>query len=261
MSIPTLHDIEQLSAFLDGQLGRSQKTRLEARLKADPAFAEALEQLRQVRTMLNRAPHRRAPRNFTLTPKMAGIRPPVPRLVPALSWASAVAMLLFLFTLGINLLGQGALSAAAPKAADMYGLGGGPAAPATAAPATVAPALVQSIPPAAATHPPVAATIPPVAATMAPAAATIPPVASQPPVNGFLFAVTAEVPTAALEATPEATPQVVTRATAPVAGPIHEPRPAFPWPYIWLALAILLVGAALLIRWLNERAFARRTRH
>jgi hypothetical protein len=30
--------------------------------------------------------------------------------------------------------------------------------------------------------------------------------------------------------------------------------------YLWLGLAILLVGAALLMRWTSERTFAKRTR-
>jgi anti-sigma factor RsiW len=239
MSTPTFHDIEQLSAFLDGQLNQVQKTRLEARLHADPAMAEALEELRQVRTMLHRTPHRHAPRNFTLTPKMAGIRAPVPRLVPALSWASAVATLLFIFTLGSSLLGNLTLGAAAPKAADLYGLGSGPAsaaatsAPATAAPATAAPAFA-----------------PP---------ATQLPVATQALGNGT------EIPTASVEVSnvpvPEATTQAVARVIAPPATSSHQPKQNVPWLYIWLVLAILLVSAAMLTRWLNQRAFARRIRH
>ncbi len=150
MSTPTFHDIEQISAYLDGQLDQSQKTRLVARIVKDPDLAEALEQLRQVRALLQQTPHRRAPRNFTLTPKMAGIRPPVPRVVPALSWASAVAMLLFIFTFGFNLLAQGGFGAAAPRAAsDLYS-GAGQAPLATSAPARVAPPRLHPLRP----HPP-----------------------------------------------------------------------------------------------------------
>ena len=134
MTTPSFRDVEQLSASLDGQLSRADKTRLEARLQSDPALATALTDLRQARAILRRTPKRRIPHNFTLTPKMAGIRPPVPRLVPALSWASAVAMLVFVFTLGTNLLGQLSFGAAAPMLAaapmtsEGYGGGGGPAA-------------------------------------------------------------------------------------------------------------------------------------
>jgi len=140
MTTTSFRDVEQLSASLDGQLSQAKKTRLEARIRSDPALTAALADLRQARAILRRTPKHRLPRNFTLTPKMAGIRPPVPRSVPALGWASGVAMLLFFFTLGTNLLGRisfGAaapMNAAAPMTNEGYGLGGGPAA--TQSPAT-----------------------------------------------------------------------------------------------------------------------------
>ena len=132
MNTPSFHDVEQLSAYLDGQLSQAEKTRLETRLQSNPILAATLKDLRQARTILQRTPRRRSPRNFTLTPKMARIRPPVPRLVPTLGWASAVAMVLFVFTLGTNLLGQISFGAnapmlsAAPMTSEGYGLGGGP---------------------------------------------------------------------------------------------------------------------------------------
>jgi len=137
MTIPSFRDIEQLSAYLDGQLSQVEKTRLEARLQADPALGTLLDDLREAHFALRRTPKRSVPRNFTLTPRMAGVRPPLPRLVPALSWASAVAAFLFIITLGGNLLGQLSFGAAAPMlaAAPMTsqgnGLGGGPPAAAT----------------------------------------------------------------------------------------------------------------------------------
>ena len=133
MTILSFRDVEQLSAFLDGQLTQVEMSRLEARIRSDPALASTLADLRQARSILHRTPKRRLPRNFTLTPKMAGIKPPVPRSVPALGWASAVAMLVFTFTLGTNLLNKLSFGAAAPMLAaapvtsEGYGLGGGPA--------------------------------------------------------------------------------------------------------------------------------------
>lgn len=130
-------DMEQLSAYLDGQLSPSKKTRLEKRIRSDRAFAAALEEIRETRALLRQMPRVRVPRNFTLTTKMAGIRPPVPRLVPAFSWASAAATLLFIFTLGANLVGKISFGGAAPMiAAAPGGFGGGPAA-ATAPPAAL----------------------------------------------------------------------------------------------------------------------------
>ena len=137
MTTPSFRDVERLSASLDGQLPQADKARLESRIETDPELATVLEDLRSARAILRQTPKRQVPRNFTLTPRMAGIRPPVPRLVPALSWASALATLLFVFTLGGGLLGQLSLKAAAPMLgaapSDMnvsrgYGVGGGPSA-------------------------------------------------------------------------------------------------------------------------------------
>jgi hypothetical protein len=137
MTMINFRDIEQLSAYLDGQLTRAEKTRLESRLSSDQDLASALNDLRQVRTVLRKMPKRRAPRNFMLTPKMAGIKPPVPRAVPTLSWASAVSVMLFVCTAGFNLLGKLSFGAAAPMAAESApyavsvegGYGGGAAEP------------------------------------------------------------------------------------------------------------------------------------
>ena len=172
MTTPSFRDVEKLSTFLDGHLSQAENTRLEARIRSDPSVAAALADLRQARAILRRTPKRHVPRNFTLTPHMAGIRPPVPRLVPALSWASAMAMVLFVVTLGTNLLGQLSFGAAAPmlSAAPMtnenFGVGSGPAgtqAPAAdntqvtptaeayimTAPEATAPGVTRLLPPAA----------------------------------------------------------------------------------------------------------------
>ncbi len=140
MTTPSFRDMEQLSAYLDNQLSQAEMSRLEIRIKSEPALAAVLADLREARTILRRTPKRRPPRNFMLSPTMAGIKPPVPRAVPIFGWASAVAMLLFVFTLGSNLIGRFSLGAAAPmlSAAPMtsegYGVGGGP--PLTQPPAT-----------------------------------------------------------------------------------------------------------------------------
>jgi len=39
MKSPTFRDIERLSAYLDGQLKQPERTRLERRLRSDPALA------------------------------------------------------------------------------------------------------------------------------------------------------------------------------------------------------------------------------
>jgi ferric-dicitrate binding protein FerR (iron transport regulator) len=125
-------DIERLSEYLDGRLDSSDSARLESRLASDPALASALDALREPRALLRRMPHRRAPRNFTLTPKMVGRRPPLPRSYPVFRFATALATLLFGLSFITNQVGQ--LAASAPSAYEI-GRGGGSDMPATEAPA------------------------------------------------------------------------------------------------------------------------------
>jgi anti-sigma factor RsiW len=261
MTTPSSRDLELLSTYLDGQLSQSSRARLETRIQADPALASALEELRQTRALLRSTPHRRAPRNFTLTPRMAGIRPPVPRLVPALSWASAVAMLLFIFTLGAGLVGQLSVGTAARSAAAPMGYGAGPLAaaapaPATAAQATAAPAIMTApVNPAPATQAPAAA------APMAAAPATGAPTATALLANSsnpttadqtLLPTPTAEVSIMAVE---QATPAPVARvAQAPIAQKA-QPKSANLWLFIWPGLAVILAALAGLVLWLNKRNF------
>jgi hypothetical protein len=115
-------DLELLSSYLDGQLSPSDSTRLEARLKTDPELVSVLDDLRAARNLLRRLPTRKAPRNFTLTRKMVGLNPPLPRAYPAFRFATALATLLFFFTFGLNTLSaQMSQSASAPA----LGMGGG----------------------------------------------------------------------------------------------------------------------------------------
>jgi len=95
-------DLELLSAYLDGQLDPSDSAQLESRLSSDPGLRIALDDLRSTRGLLRQLPSRRAPRNFTLTPQMAGVKPPTPRLVPVFRFATAIATFLFIISFVIN---------------------------------------------------------------------------------------------------------------------------------------------------------------
>jgi hypothetical protein len=233
MKSPSFRDMEALSAYLDGQISPSERTRLEKRVQSDAALAAALQEFSQTRALLRRTPQRRAPRNFTLTPRMAGIRPPMPRLVPVFSWASAVAMLLVIFTLGAGLVGRLSAGTAAPilAAAPSGGIGGGPPAAATQAPALAAPATAAPISP------------PP-----APLRKSDQTLQATPTPEAMLFSV------------PEAAPTAPTQNTPPSPAPEAQPKTAIPWLYIWLGLAVLLGFLALLIRWLSRLAFRRKNR-
>jgi hypothetical protein len=216
MKTPTFHDVEQLSAYLDGHLPQAEISRLEIRIQSDPVLAATLADLREARTILRRTPKRRPPRNFTLTSKMAGIRPPLPRAVPVFGWSSAVAMLLFVFTLGSNLLGKFSFGAAAPmlSAAPMtgeaYGYGGGPA-------------------------------------------------LTQPPATDNSQMTPTPGPSALMA--PQDTPQGESRVAQPPAASSTKgiTQPVSIWLFLWPGLALLLAGAALLIRTASLRAFRRKT--
>src|SRR5262245_44359150 len=97
-------DLELLSAYLDGELSSSDSARLETRLQSDPRLVSLLSDLRAARSLIRKLPQRRAPRNFTLTRKMVGQNPPLPRSYPAFRFATVVATLLFFFTFGFNAL-------------------------------------------------------------------------------------------------------------------------------------------------------------
>jgi hypothetical protein len=118
---PSFRDVEKLSAYLDGQLKPSELARLESRLQTDPELASILKELRQTRGLLRQLPQRRAPRNFTLTPKMVGQKPPLPRTYPAFRFATVLATLLLFFTFATNFMAP-LLARTAPYP---YGRGGG----------------------------------------------------------------------------------------------------------------------------------------
>jgi hypothetical protein len=214
MTTSSFRDAEQLSAYLDGQLSQVERSHLETRLKQEPELAILLGDLRNARLILHQTPTRRIPRNFTLDPHMARIRPPLPRLVPAFSWASAVAAFLFFITLGGNLLGQFSFSkatsmlAAAPASSQGSGLGNAPEI------ATTAPASDNSL--------------------------------------------NAPTPEAFTLMAPLSTPPSVTRALPPLPVTKSQNNPVNPWLLILPGLALILLGAAMLIRWMTLAKFRRR---
>jgi hypothetical protein len=119
------HDVELLSAYLDGRLNPAESAQLESRLGSDPQIRAILDDLRTSRGLLRRLPQRRVPRNFTLTPKMAGLKAPVPRVYPSLRMATVLAALLFVITFAVNGMAPIAASRLAAAPAPAYGIGGG----------------------------------------------------------------------------------------------------------------------------------------
>ena len=219
-------DIETLSAYLDGQLNASDAARLEARLKTDPELASVISDLRAARSILRKLPARKAPRNFTLTRQMVGLKPPLPRSYSIFRFATAFAAVLFFFsftaTTLLPILSFG--GAAAPMntgyGGGCDGCGGG--APETAMEA----ASVEELP--AATE---AATEAAPAQDMAPAA-EIAPVSTATPAAEDRVAVSTVAPKQAPTGPPAVEPIPVT-VMAPT-----DPEAPFNWTVLFLLISI-----------------------
>ncbi len=187
-------DAELLSTYLDGQLTQSEAARLEARLAGDAELRHLLDDLRSARTLLRALPRRKAPRNFTLRPQTRQLAAPLPRAVPVLRLASALAFVLFLGTFAANGLVPLARTRLAAAPAPVYGMGGG-GAPAEA----VTPASTESAASALAAAP-TGAPEPtlPVQALQAQPAATLPPTAKARPSETVLVPAVLQAALAAL---------------------------------------------------------------
>jgi len=102
---PSFQEIKKLSLYLDGQLSSKQETRLEEALRSDPRLLGYLTELSESRRILRQTPVRRVPHNFTLSPNMAGVKPPVPLALPVFRFASVIAAVLLFFSFMVNLVG------------------------------------------------------------------------------------------------------------------------------------------------------------
>ena len=142
------NEIEQLSAYVDGQLTDSESKRLKARLDLDRELDSVLSDISFAKNILNQLPKRKSPRNFTLTRQMVGLKPPLPRTYPLFRLATVFATVLFVFSFSVNALSPYiSFGASAPMA---YGSGGGNDSAAQEAPATEE--AMMEIMPAAATE-------------------------------------------------------------------------------------------------------------
>jgi hypothetical protein len=69
-------DHEALAAYLDGELSAAERAGIDARLRAEPALARALDAQAATRALIAALPLVQAPRDFRLTPEM--VAPPAP---------------------------------------------------------------------------------------------------------------------------------------------------------------------------------------
>lgn len=112
----SFREYERFSAYLDGQLSPQEVSRLEEDLRRNPQWQLALDELRETRALLRRAPRYRAPRNFTLTPEMVE-KTARPGLFSFLSARFAASMAALALTAVLILQFLPALRFAAPMAA------------------------------------------------------------------------------------------------------------------------------------------------
>jgi anti-sigma factor RsiW len=224
-------DLELLSSYLDGQLKPSDSARLEARLSTDPNLRAVLDDLRSARGLLRRLPLRKAPRNFTLTPKMVGKNPPLPRAYPAFRFVSALATLLLFFTLGLNFLAP-QMASQAPA----FGMGGGGA-----------PDTFSAQAPAAATEAPAATAAPAAAAEIAPMPTTT--LSAEDAARNAV-----ETPVEKNGVTEE--PSVLSQApvqSQPVPAQVPQPVPPL-WQFVLAGVALL---SALIMLWMRQMSINR----
>ncbi len=99
----SFRDVELISAYLDGQLSKVEQDKIVNRLKNEVELVNLLEDINYSISIMRKLPGRKAPKNFTLSPKMAGVKPPVPRVFPVFRLASTFAGLLFILAFTANL--------------------------------------------------------------------------------------------------------------------------------------------------------------
>jgi hypothetical protein len=94
----TNRDLELLSAYLDKELNPKERAYLEERLQSNPNLRSILGELHQNRAALRSLPRLRAPRNFTLSPELVGIKPKK-RPYPTFGLVSAFSSLVLILVL------------------------------------------------------------------------------------------------------------------------------------------------------------------
>ena len=113
-------DLEQLSAYVDGELNEEQARQVEARITGDADLRVALQELKNTHKLVSDLPTVRPPKNFTLSPEMAGIGRGL-NLFPLFRFATVIATSAFAVLVGADalLLRGGGLLAYGPEPARM----------------------------------------------------------------------------------------------------------------------------------------------
>lgn len=120
---------ETLSAYVDDELDIVERRRVEQLIADDPARRQQVEELRLLKSWMRDLPTPQPRRSFTIDP--ATVVRPRRLLFPTLRWATVVAAVLLMLTIGVDAMGnvsggQTATSAPAPGQENAYSLRGAP---------------------------------------------------------------------------------------------------------------------------------------
>jgi hypothetical protein len=107
-----------LSAYLDGRTTQAERAFIEQHVQSCESCTRSLTTLRATVAAVRDMPHVRAPRSFALPRSMARQPRPIPWTYPLLRTATVIAILVFVITVGADLLTRSpALPAAVPQIA------------------------------------------------------------------------------------------------------------------------------------------------
>lgn len=104
-------ELEQLSAYLDGQLNETEKRQIASRLAQEPELREHYEGLRKTKMLFSRLSRVRAPRSFALTPEMVKVRKAKRPFYTSLRWATSLAAILLVVVFGAEFIFNNPLAA------------------------------------------------------------------------------------------------------------------------------------------------------
>ena len=110
-------ELEQLSAYLDGQLNENEQRQIESRLTSEPELQEIYEGLRNTKLLFKRLRKVRAPRSFALTPEMVKVRKKKQSFFTSVRWATSLAAMLLVVMFGVEFI-QGSRFAARSEMAE-----------------------------------------------------------------------------------------------------------------------------------------------
>ena len=99
----TANQWQLLSAYLDNQLSRIERQKVDELLRTNPESRQALEQLHRTRVLLSCLPARHLPRSFLVTREMVP-KPFLPSIMGVLCYSSAISALLLVIVLALDFL-------------------------------------------------------------------------------------------------------------------------------------------------------------